>query len=559
MLEDIHFTDSGEKISITIDKEIQEIPIKKFNKLPTYIELNQSLNTALESDIQLNASIFYNKTTSQINNDENITGDNIPNENIHIDTEPEDMYAYLMSLEHDEDRISIDGSVVVTIYNGEEKYHIKDTFFKKGKIIDSIPNTLPLGNYLMTIEYPGSKYFEPCTLSVSFNIEKRLGKCTFKSERYYGDFLENIEISGILTDYEKDIPVSNCEITYDFDDYTDVVTTNNDGEFFLSITIPEPDKSHCIVLYDEIDEPNLPGALYKDDPEEEIPEESQADVYYKKDEDGNIIVVKKSDNEEINNDGTSTVTESSTATYYEEEPQKIVYYPNASYLIDFYTDNASYYLKDTQVEIIANKAPVLLTATSTNSAEVSNTVNIVGSALATYNQKDNDILYGEVSISLPDLHYDHPIIKVENGIFTTDINLIDAYNIYNQSDKVDITPEDLTQSINTNIVVKGTIYDENDSTSYVKVGEPIMIEAQVSSQTLIDYVPYGALLFTLENADEEIVYQYTTELDRTGTGILNLNTSTEGDYTIQVKYLEMFDYKPITSDKFKVKVRKNVI
>ena len=191
MLEDIHFTDSGEKISITIDNETQEIPIKKFNKLPTYIELNQSLNTALESDIQLNASIFYNKTTSQINNDENIIGDNIPDENIHIDTEPEDMYAYLMSLEHDEDRISIDGSVVVTIYNGEEKYHIKDTFFKKGKIIDSIPNTLPLGSYLMTIEYPGSKYFEPCVLSVNFNIEKRLGKCTFQSERYYVNFLEN--------------------------------------------------------------------------------------------------------------------------------------------------------------------------------------------------------------------------------------------------------------------------------------------------------------------------------------------------------------------------------
>ena len=61
MLEEIDFQDSGERITVTIDNESIELPINKINRLPTYIELNQSLNTALESNIKLDANIFYVK------------------------------------------------------------------------------------------------------------------------------------------------------------------------------------------------------------------------------------------------------------------------------------------------------------------------------------------------------------------------------------------------------------------------------------------------------------------------------------------------------------------
>ena len=53
MLEEIDFQDSGNQVSVTIDNETQSLPIKKINKLSTYIGLNQSLNTALENNIEV--------------------------------------------------------------------------------------------------------------------------------------------------------------------------------------------------------------------------------------------------------------------------------------------------------------------------------------------------------------------------------------------------------------------------------------------------------------------------------------------------------------------------
>ena len=158
MLEEIDFQDSGERITVTIDNESIELPINKINRLPTYIELNQSLNTALESNIQLDANIFYVK---QINT-------NIENEEINTEvTEASDdnnYTKYLLANGYDSYHIDIDGTVTVTIYNGEEIYYIRDVFFRKGNIIDNIDNTLPLGSYKMIISYSGNKYFEPSQL-----------------------------------------------------------------------------------------------------------------------------------------------------------------------------------------------------------------------------------------------------------------------------------------------------------------------------------------------------------------------------------------------------------
>ena len=61
MIEEIDFQDTDNKVFITIDNETKDFPIKKINRLPTYIDLEQSLNTALENNIELKASIYYIK------------------------------------------------------------------------------------------------------------------------------------------------------------------------------------------------------------------------------------------------------------------------------------------------------------------------------------------------------------------------------------------------------------------------------------------------------------------------------------------------------------------
>lgn len=537
MLEEIDFQDSGERITVTIDNESIELPINKINRLPTYIELNQSLNTALESNIQLDANIFYVK---QINT-------NIENEEINTEvTEASDdnnYTKYLLANGYDSYHIDIDGTVTVTIYNGEEIYYIRDVFFRKGNIIDNIDNTLPLGSYKMIISYSGNKYFEPSQLEVNFNVEKRLGQCIFDKEVYYGDLEENLHIMGKLIDNERNIPVNNCELSYDFDDKTYTTSTNSNGEFYLNVTIPSPDISHCFLLYNEIDESDfVPGDLYEDTPEEEFI-----------DEDGNIRKYSDIEDEETPIEEESSIVES-VVDKITDNNDITTYYPNTSYILNVYTDNASYYLNNTEIEIIVNKAPVLITANSTNSGEVSNTVNIIGSVLSQYNDKDNDAQYGEVDIVLPDFHYNHLPIKVIDGIINTDINLIDVYSAYNKNDVEEINAYDTTNIMNTSINVSGDIYNENDD-NYISVGDSFVIEAKVLSVGSTDYVPYGALLFSLMDEEKNIVYQYETEVDRIGMGIFNFNTSKESNYYIQVEYLGIFGYQYSKSSIFEVRVK----
>ena len=606
MLENINFEDSGERVSVTIDNESIELPINKINRLPTYISLNQSLNTALENNIELNASIYYPSNTKavaigqghQIDIQVHVQDENkhsIANQNVNIfadtdvahditspqtidlkfiDTEHEDetevieqsddnhYTEYLTSINDSSSKLNIDGSVTVTIYNNDNSiYYVKDVHFIKGNIIDSIKNTLPLGTYVMVIEYAGNKYFKPSTLRINFAVEKRLSKCILTKEIYYGDFEENLHISGTLIDNERNTAINNCLLNYDFNGETKTISTNNNGEFSFNVTVPTPDIEHCIAFYDDIDEPNLPGELYQDEPEEEIPQDSADNVYYEKDEDGNIVVKKYSDNEEtINSNETYTETNSSEIEYYEEAPNIIAYYPNASYIIDLYTDNDSYYLNDTEIEIIANKAPVSITATSTNSNTISNIIDIAGSALAHYNNRDNDVQYGKIIISFPDVNYEHSPIDIENGVFSTSIDLIDVYSAYNQNDIEDIEVEDTTYSIDTSIEIIASDSDiYNDKTQkYVNIGDSFTVKAKVSAGPFGD-VPYGALLFSLMNEQKEIIYQYITEVDRTGIGVLNFNTSKEADYFIKVEYLEIFGYKHSESSGKDIVRVKNVI
>ena len=108
--------------------------------------------------------------------------------------------------------------------------------------------------------------------------------------------------------------------------------------------------------------------------------------------------------------------------------------------------------------------------------------------------------------------------------------------------------------MNTSINVSGDIYNENDD-NYISVGDSFVIEAKVLSVGSTDYVPYGALLFSLMDEEKNIVYQYETEVDRIGMGIFNFNTSKESNYYIQVEYLGIFGYQYSKSSIFEVRVK----
>ena len=564
MIEEIDFQDSGNQVSVTIDNETQSLPIKKINKLSTYIELNQSLNTALENNIEVDAFIYYIKKTEETN---------IENEEINTEVTHEREYLYedlpdnlsndikfLTGVDSNNLRLNIDGTVTITIYNGDEIYYIKDVHFIKGHITDSIINTLPLGTYTMVIQYNGNKYFQESSLTIEFNIEKRLATCELEKEQYYGDLLENINISGILKDSEKRTPISNCTFYYDFNGVTESATSDTNGNFSFNITVPAPDISHCNLPYESVDESVFePGELYEEDAEEEF-----------KDEDGNIRL--RSDIEypdETPEEQSIEITSDELNPEYEypEDPDIEEYYPNTSYIINIYTDNASYYFNNTEIEIIANKAPTHIILDSTNPDEQTNILKITGTGFATYNNSDNDIKYGKINIELPDFNYKHDTINIENGIFTTDINLADVYSVYNNSDTVLLEPYDTTNIKNTSIKIEG---DKN-----VSKGDMFTVKATVTAVGSTEHIKYGVLIFNLYSAhgikkDEDTilyendtnddgtskppVYRYATEIDRTGIGVFNFNTSQSKAYNIQVEYIGMFGYQDSLSEKYSITV-----
>ena len=716
MLEEIDFQDSGNQVSVTIDNETQSLPIKKINKLSTYIGLNQSLNTALENNIEVDAFIYYIKKAEEPDIENNEINTEVTQERDYLYSAYDSDIKFLTGVDSNDLKINIDGIVTITIYNGEEIYYIKDVRFKQGHIIDSIANTLPLGTYTMVIQYNGNKYFEESSLTIEFNIEKRLAICELEKERYYGDLLETINISGILKDSERETPINNCLFYYDFNGETKSVTSNMNGEFLFNITIPEPDISHCNLSYELIDDSEFePGELYEEDAEEEFIDEDgnirrysdieDSDTLYDSEDDNansittedtndTIINIENYYHETIPNGSLSngkfgrksiatanisisdewssvgdysiksilqtngwsdwridTTSEAQQVTnikkgslkldYKSDKPFKLMllevingsnryitqeiynkegsafinfdfsrytgdvtllcvrmynlegndettiyidnititpedipeypddidieeYYPNASYIINLYTDNESYYFNNTEIEIIVNKAPTHITLDSTNPNTQTNILEIAGSGFATYNNADNDIKYGKINIELPDFNYKHHTINIEKGLFTTDINLSDVYSIYNNSEIAVLEPYDTINIINTSI--------EIDGDNKVAIGDMFTLEGKVAATSMEGYVKYGILIFNLydahevyqndtiiyENNDTEPLYRYATEIDRTGIGVFNFNTSQSKKYNIQVEYVGMFGYQGSISIKYPVIVGKAI-
>ena len=555
MLEEIDFQDSGNQVSVTIDNETQSLPIKKINKLSTYIGLNQSLNTALENNIEVDAFIYYIKKSEEPDIENSEINTEVTQERDYLYSTEDNDIKFLTGVDSNDLKINIDGIVTITIYNGEEIYYIKDVRFKQGHIIDSIANTLPLGTYTMVIQYNGNKYFEESSLTIEFNVEKRLAICELEKERYYGDLLETINISGILKDSERETPINNCLFYYDFNGETKSVTSNINGEFLFNITIPEPDISHCNLSYELIDDSEFePGELYEEDAEEEFI-----------DEDGNIRRYSDIEDSDTLYDSEDNITITpEDIPEYSDDIEIEEDYPNASYIINLYTDNESYYFNNTEIEIIVNKAPTHITLDSTNPNTQTNILEIAGSGFSTYNNADNDIKYGKINIELPDFNYKHHTINIEKGLFTTDINLSDVYSIYNNSEIAVLEPYDTTNIINTSIEINGD--------NKVAIGDMFTLEGKVTATSMEGYVKYGVLIFNLydahevyqndtiiyENNDIEPLYRYATEIGRTGTGVFNFNTSQSKKYNIQVEYIGMFGYQGSMSTKYPVIVGKAI-
>lgn len=506
MIKDIELVDTDKNVTVTIDNEVDKLPIKSIIKLPTYILLNSPIDTSLYNNIEINATLCYidDKDDDKVETEldiNNITAFQIPNNKVIR-------------------KIDIDGTVIIKIYNDEKTYYEETVSFTNGNIIQSIQNAFSIGEYKCDIIYYGNKYFEECTLPIVFNINRRLAKCIFDKTSFSGELKETLSIKGVLKDAETNIAITDSILNFTFDGKSFSTLTREDGSFIINPVIPDANILHCNQLI--IDEDNIVvemGEPYEEQYDEEL-----------RDEDGNIVF--KHSIEELSEE----IEQTQDIIYSEEIVQEDT--QSTSYLINFSLNN-SYYLSNTSIIITVTKAPTFVTITAGEYDEKVKKVNFNGYIGATVLNILENAHYGKVEIYFPDFGYTHNLVNIDaSGKFSTNIDMADVYSFYNNTD---IDKLEIYQGYNN--IYDTSIIITDDSEVNVKKGDSIIIETNVKTITN-EIVTDGMVRYYLYYEDNESpVYEYWGELDNIGISSFSFNTSRSGDYKLKTEYVGLFGYK----------------
>lgn len=517
----INFRDTDNRVRVRIDdEENDDLIIKEIIKLPTVIQLNQTLDTALKNDIILDASLFS-------------VGEAIDIDNTQYENYLENNYL---------NNFDSDGSVNITILHKNEIYYQNTVSFTKGKIQDKISNTLPIGECVCIIEYQGNKFYEASTLTINFNINRRLAICTFDKNYIHGSPKENIKVSGVLKDAETNRPIENCAVSFDLDGETYTTTSQNYGALILNLTIPDAHFLHCPLFITEEKVAEIePGDPYEEEYEEEYIDDDgnihlKSDIEY---EPENTTSDGKENIEDYNDEHDNTQDFS-----YEYDEQ---FYQNASYVVNLHIDNDSYYLSNTSIIIQVDKLTTNINIDTGDYNEDTEEMNFNGYVIANVLGNNEVAHYGRVNIDFKDFNYSYNNIYLdENGRFSADIKLTDIYASYNQNDNSEV-------DIYTSYGISDTIINIDTDTFYedgqnsIKAGNPIIVEASVKGRNN-SIVTDGMIIFYLEK-DSKVVYKYATELNSMGIGTFVFNTTYAADYKLFAKYCGIFEHNDSETDK----------
>ena len=228
------------QLTATIDNQKKEIDIYKIIKLPTQFYLNKNIDTILGKEINIDLFLGY------------------------ID---------------DEEILPIPKGFVyftITSLSGNTEYLKTTEYFTNGEIKTQLTNLLPIGSYLLNVEYPSNKYYESTTITIQFLINRRTVKCILDKE-YYEQYPGKIlNITARLLDTENNKPISNCIVNYFFNDYEFVTQTNNQGYAQITITMPNIDKEQCVTNL------KYPLQIQIDNESYRLISETYIDIYFKK-------------------------------------------------------------------------------------------------------------------------------------------------------------------------------------------------------------------------------------------------------------------------------------
>ena len=228
------------QLTATIDNQTKEIDIYKIIKMPTQFYLNNNIDTVLNKAISVDLFLGY--------------------------------------IDDDEIKAIKQGfvSLTITSLSRQTEYLKTIEHFSNGEIKTQLTNLLPIGSYLLNIEYLGNKYYENTAITLQFLVNKRLVKCVLDKEYYeqYPNEIFNINVR--LLDTENDKPINSCIVNYFFNDYEYVTQTDNNGYAQLTIKMPNIDKTQCVTNL------KYPLRIEIEDKSYKLISEAYIDVYFKK-------------------------------------------------------------------------------------------------------------------------------------------------------------------------------------------------------------------------------------------------------------------------------------
>lgn len=198
-----------------IDNQPRKFTIYEIDKKDTHISNNKLIDTVLYEPIQINAKIFafYKEDVSE--------------------SIREKIDEYTLGVELIEQ-----GNVLITIEDEKRKYYEKKIAFRKGIIRATIPNDLELGNYTLTIQYDGNKYYSDTIYKNNFTISKRIITVKFDDFLWEAYPNQEVEIGVLFNDQLNNRPMSGVQIIYSICGTTYVTTTNYTGYATLKFKMP---------------------------------------------------------------------------------------------------------------------------------------------------------------------------------------------------------------------------------------------------------------------------------------------------------------------------------
>lgn len=493
-------------LTATIDGYTPEgIEVWQIIKAETFIINNQDLNTTLSNDIEVDATLYY--------------------------------------MDDDNERQKMKrGSVLIKItdLSGNVIFDSKVVKIQDGKIKCKFSNNLLLNDYLLTIEYSGTKYYAPKTLTIKFAVERRDVICVFDEILIQGYPNEKKEIGVSLVDKISNKKISNCTIYYNFNGFQYITQTNDKGHATLQITMPSVHSYSCPQRINNIND------LIEQN-------EGDSNVYYF-DYNGHIRTLSLSDN----NDRTEFTIDGAAAEIEYQNEDIDLNYENIEVFFEDYQltptfpltisiDSNTYKLTTiSNIDILNKRYNTVVTHVLTINDTIAR---IDGRVIANDGNNYYPVEYGKISFGVDEYGaepYGQTLVD-EGGYFDFEVDLSHAENA-NVSNDLPITSFHKMYDTNIELVILNESLSTDNRTrlsrSYLNRHRMRFMATVTNEET---DVQYGMVTFIITEGVDE-VYRYVTEVDKNGDAFFNFDVSKVGEFKIKASYHGIFEFNSSQSE-----------